>query len=178
MIKTPNDTLRCHPLHGSTSPGITGTGITGAEITKASSRGVFGVASSGSPSHIEATASGISLDQLHLGSPEHQLDQQHHMGPLESLDHRHLGPPDHQLSRGSTDRQCPLHPGSHQLLLSQTLEPSSTTKQTVSGGGSHTLMTTEGQPRANPDTRSAKLTQDDQEPPATSPAFVYTRKPT
>ena len=25
VIKTPNDILRCHPLHGSTSPGITGT---------------------------------------------------------------------------------------------------------------------------------------------------------
>ena len=69
-----------------------------------------------------------SLDQLHLGSPEHQLDQQHRM---ESLDHRHLGPPDHQLSQGSTDRQCPLHPGSHQLRLSQILEPRPTTRPTA-----------------------------------------------
>ena len=40
----------------------------------------------------------------------------------------------------------------------------------------HMLTTPEGRPRANPETGSAESTQDDQEPLATSPAFVYTRK--
>ena len=39
-------------------------------------------------------------------------------------------------------------------------------------------MTAKGQPRASPETGSAKSTQDNQEPLVTSPAFVYTRKPT
>ena len=61
VIKIPNDILRCHLLHGSASPGITGTGITGAGISKASSHGIFGAKSSGSPSHIGViTASGIT----------------------------------------------------------------------------------------------------------------------
>ena len=47
-----NIVLRCHPLHGSASPEITGTGIAGAGISKASSHGVFGATSYGSPSHI------------------------------------------------------------------------------------------------------------------------------
>ena len=72
-----------------------------------------------------------SLAQLYLGSPEHQQDQQHNMGPSESRDYRHQGPLDHQLSQGSTDRRCPLHPGSHQLRLTQALETSSTTRPTV-----------------------------------------------
>ena len=42
----------------------------------------------------------------------------------------------------------------------------------------HTLMTAKRQPRANPETGSAESTQDDQEPLAISPAFVYIRKPT
>ena len=42
----------------------------------------------------------------------------------------------------------------------------------------HTLMTAKGQPRANPETGSAESTKDNQEPLATSPAFVYIRKPT
>ena len=42
----------------------------------------------------------------------------------------------------------------------------------------HTLTTEKGQPRENPETGSAESTQDDQEPLATSPVFVYTRKPT
>ena len=42
----------------------------------------------------------------------------------------------------------------------------------------NTLTTAKGQPRENPETGSAELTQDDKEPLATSPAFVYTRKPT
>ena len=42
----------------------------------------------------------------------------------------------------------------------------------------HTLMTAKGQPRAIPETGSAESTQNDQKPLATSPAFVYTRKPT
>ena len=53
------------------------------------------------------------------------------MGSLESLDHRHWGPPDHQLSQGSTNRQCPLHSGSHQVRLSQALETRSTTRPIV-----------------------------------------------
>ena len=60
VIKIPNDILRCHPLHGSASPGTTGTGITGAGILKAYSHGIFGAMSSGSPSHIGATAFGIT----------------------------------------------------------------------------------------------------------------------
>ena len=42
----------------------------------------------------------------------------------------------------------------------------------------HTLTTAKLQPRENPETGSAELTQDDQKPLATSPAFVYTSKPT
>ena len=42
----------------------------------------------------------------------------------------------------------------------------------------HTRMTAKEQQRANPETGSAESTQDDQEPLATTPAFVYTRKPT
>ena len=42
----------------------------------------------------------------------------------------------------------------------------------------HTLTTAKGQPRENPETGFAESTQDDQEPMATSQAFVYTRKPT
>ena len=95
VIKIPNDILRCRPLHGSASPGITGTGINGTRIIgPTASHGTIGVA----------------------------------------VDHRHLGPPDHQVSQGSTDRQCPLHPGSHQLRLSQALEPTSTTRPTVRRG--------------------------------------------
>ena len=60
VIEIPNDILTCHPLRGSASPGITETGITGAGISKASSHGIFGATSSGSPSHIGATASGIT----------------------------------------------------------------------------------------------------------------------
>ena len=60
MIKIPNDIPRCHPLHESTSPGVTGTGIAGAGITKASSHGSFRATSSGSPSYVEETASGIA----------------------------------------------------------------------------------------------------------------------
>ena len=59
--KIPGETLRCHPLHGSASPGISGTGInTGAGITKDSSHGIFGETSSRSPSHIGAAAFGIT----------------------------------------------------------------------------------------------------------------------
>ena len=60
MIELPNDTLKCHPLHGSALPGITGIGITGAGIFEAPSNGISGATSSGSPSHIGATASGIT----------------------------------------------------------------------------------------------------------------------
>ena len=60
VIKIPNDILRCHPLDGSASPGITGTGITGAGISKAPSHGIFGATSSGSPSDIGAIAPGIT----------------------------------------------------------------------------------------------------------------------
>ena len=42
----------------------------------------------------------------------------------------------------------------------------------------HTLTTAKGQPRASPERGSVESTQDDQEPLATSPAFVYTRKAT
>ena len=50
VIKIPDGILRCHPLHGSASPGITGTGITGAGITgPTASHGTIGVAGS-SPS--------------------------------------------------------------------------------------------------------------------------------
>ena len=42
----------------------------------------------------------------------------------------------------------------------------------------HTLTTAKGQPRANPETGSAESTQEDQEQPASSRAFVCTRKPT
>ena len=60
VIIIPNDILRCHPLHGSASSRIAGTGITGAGISKAPSHRIFGGKSSGSPSHIGATASGIT----------------------------------------------------------------------------------------------------------------------
>ena len=60
VINTPNDIIRCHPLDGSALPGVTGTGITGARISNASSHGIFGATSSRSPSHIEATAFGIT----------------------------------------------------------------------------------------------------------------------
>ena len=42
----------------------------------------------------------------------------------------------------------------------------------------HMLMTAKGQARARPETGSAESTQGDHEPLATSPAFVYARKPT
>ena len=42
----------------------------------------------------------------------------------------------------------------------------------------HTLTTAKGQPPENPETGCAESTQDDQEPLATSPAVVHTRKAT
>ena len=42
----------------------------------------------------------------------------------------------------------------------------------------HTIATAKGEPRVNPETGSVESTQDDQELLATSPALVYTRKPT
>ena len=39
-------------------------------------------------------------------------------------------------------------------------------------------MAAKGMPRAKPETGSAESTEADQEPLATSPAFVYTRNPT
>ena len=60
VIQIPNDILRCHPLHGSASPGISGSGITFAGVIEASSHGVFRATFSGSPTHIGATASGIA----------------------------------------------------------------------------------------------------------------------
>ena len=62
VTKIPNDIARCHPLHGSASPGFTGTGITGAGISKASSHGIFN----------------ISLEQHHLD--HHRTSEQLHPG--------------------------------------------------------------------------------------------------
>ena len=134
VIQIPNDILRCHPLHGSASAGITGTGITGAGPT--ASHGTIGVA--------ESSPSGTT------------------------------GPSAEPMVDGST---MSASPG----ITPATFEPSVGAKPNNSTDRqeeTHTLTTAKGQPRENPETGFAESTHDDQEPLATSPAFVYTRKPT
>ena len=93
VIKTPNDIQRCHPLHESALPGKTGTGIIGAEIIDASSHGIFGATLSGSPSHIEAIAFGITRStSCWIIGQSISWTNIITRRPFESLDHRHLGP--------------------------------------------------------------------------------------
>ena len=75
---------------------------------------------------------------------------------------------------GSTMFATPgITPATFEPSLGATLNNEANRQEEV-----HTLTTAKGQPRANPETGSVESTQDDQEPLATSPAFVYTRKPT
>ena len=101
------------------------------------------------------------------------------MESLESLDDRHLGPPDHRLShkQGSMDRQGLLHPG----IAPATFEASfgsNLNNETDRLEEVHKFSTAKGQPRESPEIDSAESTQDDEGPLAESPAFVYTCKST
>ena len=175
-IKIPIDILRCHPLHGSASPGITGTVITGAGIIEASSHGVFGATSSGSPSHIRATASGItgSTSSWITGASAGTTASHGTIGVAGSSPSGTTGPSAEPRVDGSTMSATPeITPAIFTLSLGAKLN-----NETDRQGEVHTLPTAKGQPRVNPETGSAESTEDDQESLATSPAFVYTRKPT
>ena len=176
VVKIPNDILTCHPLHGSASPGITRTGITGAGISKASSHGIFGATSSGSPSHIGATASGITgLTSYWITGASAGTTASHGtIGVAGSLPSGTTGLSAEPRVDGSTMSATTG-------VTSATFEPSLEAKfnnETDRQEEVNTLATAKGQPRVNPETGSAESSQDDQEPLATSPAFVYTRKPT
>eukprot|EP00904_Undaria_pinnatifida_P012041 jgi/Undpi1/7968/HiC_scaffold_24.g10440.m1 len=175
VIEIPNDILRCHPLHGSASPGITGAGITGAGIIEASSHGIFGATSSGSPSHIEAIAFGItgSTSFWITGASAGPTASHGTIGVTGSSPSGTTGPSAEPRVDGSTMSASPgVAPATFEPSLGAKLD-NETDQEKV-----HTLTTAEGQPRENPETGSAESTQDDQEPLATSPAFVYTGKPT
>ena len=136
VIKIPNEILRCHPLRGLASSGITGL----------TSYWIFGATSLGSPLHIGATASGIT------GSNSSGT----------------TGPSAEPRVDGSTMSSTPG-------ITSATFEPSlgaQLNNEIDRQEEVHTLKTAKGQPRANPETRFAESTQSDQEPLATSPAFV------
>ena len=176
VIKIPNDILRCHPLHGSASPGITGTGITGAGNSKASSHWIFGATSSGSPSHIGSTASGITgLTLYWINGPSAGTTASHGtIGVAGSLPSGSTGPSAEPRVDGSKMSATPgITPATFEPGLGAKLNNETDRQEEVD-----TLITAKGQPRADPETGSAESTQDDQEPLATSPAFVYTRKPT
>ena len=176
MIKIPSEILGCHPLLGSASPGITGNGITGAGIFKASSHGIFRATSSGSPSHIGATASGITglASYWVTGASAGTTASHGTIGFAGSSPCGTTGRSAEPRVDGSTMSATPG-------ITSAIFEPCHGAKlnnETDRQEEVHTLKTAKGQPRANPEIRSAESTQDDQEPLGTSPAFLYTLKPT
>ena len=172
VIKIPNDILRCHPLHGSASPGFTATGVTGAGISKASLHGIFEATSSGSPSHIEATAFGITGSTSSWITEAPPTASHGTIGGAGSSPSGTTGPSAEQRVGGSTMSASPrITPATFEPSLGAKLNNETNRQEEV-----HMLTTPEGRPRANPETGSAESTQDDQEPLATSPAFVYTRK--
>ena len=176
VTKIANDVLRCHPLHGSASPGITGTGNTGAGISKPSSHGIFGATSSGSPSHIGAIASGIteSTSSWITGASAGPTALYGTIEIVGSSPAWTTGPSAEPRVDESTMSATPgITPATFEPSLEAKLNNQTDRQEEVD-----TLMTTKGQPRASPEPGSAESTQDDQEPLAASRAFVYTRKPT
>ena len=127
MIEIPNDTPRCYPLHGSALPGITGTGITGAGIIGASSHGIVGATSTGSPSHIGRTASKIAglTSCLIAGAPAGSASSHGNIGIAGSSPSGTSGP----SAEPRVDRLT--MPASPRIPLSHALEASSTSRPTV-----------------------------------------------
>ena len=142
VIKIPNDILRCHPLRGSASPEIIGTGITGAGISQASLHGIFGATSSGSPSHIGATASGItgSTSSWITGASAGPTASHGTIGVAESSPSGTIGPSAEPRVDGSTMSAEPgITPATFQPSLGAKLNNETDRQEEV-----HTLTTAKG----------------------------------
>ena len=155
-IKIPNDIRRLHRLHGSASPGITGTGMTGAGISKASSQGIFGAMQLESPSHIEATAFGItgSTTCWTSGAPAVPTPSHGIIGVAGSSSSATTGPSAEPGVDGVTiSSSLGIAPATFEPSLGAKLSNETDRQEEV-----HIVTTAKGQPREDPRTGFAKYT--------------------